>query len=261
MNKTRCTNQHWFDADEYSACPHCGAQRMTEEMAAALESGTILDSRAEGEKPKKKGFFKGKNKSKEQDIKTTGGVIEIAASIKTSGIPYGSSITHSVTSNPKEEPINPEVLGAQQFPRTGVLIPPASGATPGGVQDIKTITIYANEQGEEPVTGWLVCVHGEYKGRSFPLKAGVNVIGRDEKAYICLKKDLQVSREKHASVIYEPKKKIFYLGEGENSMTYCNDELVCGKQEINAYDSIEIGGGKYLFIPLCGERFDWDKEN
>lgn len=123
---------------------------------------------------------------------------------------------------------------------------------------IKTVSVYATESGEEPVTGWLVGMEGVYRGSSFSLKTGVNVIGRDVSAYVCLKKDTQVSRKCHATVLYEPKKKVFYLGEGENTMTYLNDELLSGKQKLNDRDMIEIGGGKYMFVPLCGENFDWD---
>lgn len=317
MNKLKCTNQHWFDADVYSVCPHCGAQRMTEEMVGEPESGDNPDNE---EKSKKKVFFWRKSKIAEQDENITLGEKEMGASKNFSGGPSGRSTTHSASSYPEDALTKPAGVGEKRFPETEVLIPPASGKmsystqnmkkndttetqgmmtgtqkaenstskvpftgtvlhtsgqseliNPGAemmkqlfpkeIDEIKTVTIYANEQGEEPVTGWLVCVSGIYRGRSFPLKAGVNVIGRDENAFVCLKKDLQVSREKHASIIYEPKRKIFYLGEGQNSLTYCNDELICGKQEINAYDSIEIGGGKYLFIPLCGEKFDWDTEH
>lgn len=278
MNKSKCLNGHWFDADKYSVCPHCGAGKNAGDVTGEPET-SMSTGEDSSERIKKKGlFWNRKEKNKESEIGTTGGVSEAARSINTVGIPYGSSVIHSVTTNPKEMPINPEGLEEHKLPNTEVLFKPVVqhadveknekvpkkeeqniSTVRREIDDIKTISVYANVQGEEPVTGWLVGVRGEYRGSSFNLKAGVNVISRDAGSYICLKKDAQVSRGKHATIIYEPKKKVFYLGEGDNTMTYCNDELVCGKQELKSYDSIEVGGGLYLFVPFCGEMFDWDK--
>ncbi len=279
-NKAQCINGHWFDADKFSVCPHCGEKKKMGEVTVSQGLSVSLEAEVL-DKSKRKGlFWSRKEKNTETEIRTTGGVSEAAVGISSEGPTCGNAITHSVSTNPKEVPINPEVLAGQSLPHTEVLIKPVGqiakqipkdlevqkrevqsiATVKRDIDDVKTITIYATEQGEEPVTGWLVGVRGEYRGNSFNLKAGVNVISRDAGAYVCLKKDVQVSRGKHASIIYEPKKKVFYLGEGENTMTYCNDELVCGKQTLKPYDSIEIGGGSYLFIPFCGEQFDWDKE-
>lgn len=278
-NKAQCMNGHWFDADKFSVCPHCGEKKKGGEVTATHELVASLETE-NPDKVKKKGlFWNRKEKNKEAEIRMTGGVSEAAANPNVERISYENSIIHSISINSKEVSLNSEMLESQRLPHTEVLIKPigkslnVQGMNSAEVQkkesvtavkkdidDIKTISIYANIQGEEPVTGWLVGVRGEYKGNSFNLKTGVNVISRDASAYVCLKKDAQVSRGKHATIIYEPKKKVFYIGEGENTMTYCNDELVCGKQELKSYDSIEIGGGSYLFIPFCGEQFDWDKE-
>ena len=34
MRKAQCTNMHYFDADAYAVCPHCGAPERREEAAA-----------------------------------------------------------------------------------------------------------------------------------------------------------------------------------------------------------------------------------
>lgn len=294
-NKVQCVNKHWFNAAKYDVCPHCGAKQAGETGGGTTEKEVNASLNKTEEKGKKKGFFWSKNKEKstESEIKVTGGVADVVSERSSIGISFGNSITHHLTSQPEEQVINPVGYENAFYPKTEVLMKPVSApgtitnqqtaATEEGyteksplpvhaepatsadvprkrdIDDVKTISIYANEQGEEPVTGWLVGITGTYRGTSFSLKTGVNVIGRDASAYVCLKKDVQVSRGKHASIIYEPKKKMFYLGEGENTLTYCNEELVCGKQELKPYDAIEIGGGKYLFVPFCGDSFDWEK--
>ena len=292
-NKVQCVNRHWFNAAKYDVCPHCGAKQAEAGGSIATENEISTSLNRTEEKGKKKGFFWNKNKEKntEQEIKVTGGVSDYVSERNTIGISFGNSVTHHLTSQPEEQVINPVGYENAFYPKTEVLMKPVSATgtisneqtavteeytvksplpvknepiaaeapRKRDIDDVKTISIYANEQGEEPVTGWLVGVAGIYRGASFSLKAGVNVIGRDAGSYVCLKKDPQVSRGKHASIIYEPKKKLFYLGEGENSLTYCNEELVCGKQELKPYDAIEIGGGKYVFVPFCGENFDWEK--
>lgn len=226
-NKVRCINGHWFNADKFSACPHCGAKE------------TVIS-----EEP--------------------GGVAGGAGTIRTGKPDWGRSGSENPGGNiPETEILFPPGGGSVhpvQVSKISEKETPWTDKTPKGIEDIKTITIYADEQGEEPVTGWLVCVKGLYHGNSFSLKTGVNLIGREERSYVCLRRDAQVSRSRHAVLIYEPKKKVFYIGEGESALTYCNGELVYGKRQLQAYDSIEIGGGEYLFVPFCGERFDWSGE-
>lgn len=225
MNKVRCENLHWFDADKFSVCPHCGAQKQSEKQ--------VEDKKEE----KKKGLFR--KRTQEQEA-----------------VSCPSEIVVSSKNQKTEVMYEPEAILAYQRAQEQE----AAQVMHTDIDELKTVSRFAGVQGEEPVTGWIVGVRGEYRGVSFHLKTGVNVISRDASAVVSLKKDVQVSRGKHAVIIYEPKKKIFYLGEGENTLTYCNEELVCGKQELKPYDSIEIGEGIYRFIPFCGERFDWDRE-
>lgn len=108
--------------------------------------------------------------------------------------------------------------------------------------------------------GWLVCISGQHLGNTFMLSAGKNSIGRLSNNQIALVKDPSVSREKHASVVYEPKKRVFYLQPGDSSgLTYLNDEYIDSSRMIQAYDVIEIGETKLMLMPLCSEKFTWDE--
>lgn len=295
MNKVQCSGEgrHYFDAEVYAVCPVCGAKTMTEELAAAQEAVQERENGKIAKKQKKKKIFWGKEKESTEEEKGT----EVKTEVQPSKTSDGNSTVRSISGSRAQSAwkegegkypiteilVQPSGLSKQQssgeqssHEEWGRAIPFVSAPHPDNdtkkeqeepiihekvdIDDIKTITIFGDRNESEPVTGWLVCVKGEYRGESFPLKAGVNVIARGGAADVCLKKDTKVSRQKHASVIYEPKKKVFYIGEGESSLTYCNEELVYGKQELKAYDSIEIGNGLYLFIPFSGERFDWDRE-
>ena len=112
----------------------------------------------------------------------------------------------------------------------------------------------------DPVVGWLVCIKGNHLGESFSIYAGRNAIGRGVSNKIILPKDNKVSREKHAWITYEPKRRKFYIQPGEGSgLAYLNGEMVMESHLINNRDELEIGDGLYLLIPLCGDDFSWEK--
>jgi hypothetical protein len=70
--------------------------------------------------------------------------------------------------------------------------------------------------------------------------------------------DDSISREKHAAVSFEPKRKIFWLLPGDSSgLVYRNDEVVNGPTELRARDVIELGRTKLMFFPLCDDQFQW----
>ncbi|MBQ2904658.1 MAG: FHA domain-containing protein [Clostridia bacterium] len=125
--------------------------------------------------------------------------------------------------------------------------------------DEKTVAFYNFSNAIEPVVGWIICVEGEYMGESFSLKSGRNNIGRSLAMDIALAKEKSVSRERHASITYEPNKMKFYIQSGESSgLTYVNDELIMMFTELNDYDVITLGASKFVFLRLCGEKFSWD---
>ena len=40
-------------------------------------------------------------------------------------------------------------------------------------------------------------------------------------------------------------------------MAYLNDQAVYVPTELNPYDTIELGKSRFIFVPLCGENFEW----
>lgn len=111
----------------------------------------------------------------------------------------------------------------------------------------------------EPVVGWLVCVGGCHFGECFNICAGKNSIGRSEENRIVISDDNGISRIKHALIVYEPKKRNFYLQPGDSSgLTYLNEEYITDSQKLSLHDTIELGDSKFMFVPLCGEKFSWE---
>jgi len=122
----------------------------------------------------------------------------------------------------------------------------------------KTVGIY-HDVSSEPVVGWLVCIKGESVGESFNLKAGKNNVGRGAGMDVALINEPTVNRDKHAVIIYEPKKRVFYLQPGDaNGLVYLNEEFMMAPAQLTAGDNIQLGEAVFRFVPLCGPDFVWD---
>lgn len=132
--------------------------------------------------------------------------------------------------------------------------PPVAAET-----DDKTMPYLGETTGIQPVTGWLVCVEGPQMGQDYRIMAEKNFIGRAEEMQIRIIGDNAVSRRNHAVIVYDPKKRNFYLLPGDASgLAYHNNEAVYTPVELNAYDLIQLGRSKFVFVPLCGPHFEWD---
>ncbi|MCU6339814.1 hypothetical protein KW823_25185, partial [Enterobacter quasiroggenkampii] len=113
--------------------------------------------------------------------------------------------------------------------------------------------------GIEPVTGWLVCVEGPQLGQDYRIMAEKNFFGRAEARYIRILGDYAISRRNHSAIVYDAKKRHFYLlPGGAPGLAYHNEEAVYSPVELAAYDVIQLGRSKFIFIPLCGIHFEWN---
>ncbi|MCM1026238.1 MAG: hypothetical protein NC432_07365 [Roseburia sp.] len=130
-----------------------------------------------------------------------------------------------------------------------------SGNTPKN--DGKTVGYFSVGLDTEPPVGYLICTEGEDYGTGFPLKSGINSLGRSSAMDVVVM-DVKVSREKQAFVMYEPHKREFFLKPGDGvGLCYLNDELVLEPKKLKAYDLILLGDTKLMLIPVCGEQFSW----
>jgi hypothetical protein len=111
-----------------------------------------------------------------------------------------------------------------------------------------------------PVVGWLVIIDGPGKGIDRRIISGMNSIGRDINNTICIDfGDNTISRNKHCTIIYDYKNKIFFLQHGDGSnLTYLNDSVVLQPTKLENYDEIFIGNTKFKFVSFCSNDFNWD---
>lgn len=128
--------------------------------------------------------------------------------------------------------------------------------------DSYNVTLPRNYRSEtsalQPVTGWLVCIEGADKGKDYRLHAEINYIGRSRSNDVVLGSDPTVSRDRHALLAYDPKARMFFFApSGGSSIVRQNGRPVLSTVELKAGDRLEIGEGIYMFVPLCGENFQW----
>lgn len=112
---------------------------------------------------------------------------------------------------------------------------------------------------QDPVVGWLVIIGGPGQGRALALGYGRNSIARGPKARISLDfGDLEISRDEHAVLTYDPKGRRFYLQHGGGTnLTYLNEQPVLVPTELQGREIIWLGQTQLRFVPFCGEDFDW----
>lgn len=110
----------------------------------------------------------------------------------------------------------------------------------------------------EPVVGWLVCVEGKERGRDYRLLAGRNYIGRSVDMDVSIPDDQQLSREKHCSIIYDPRSFRFVLLPGDSTLTMVNGAAQNAPCDINDGDIISCGSTKLCLIRFCKEGRDWE---
>ncbi|MDI9370024.1 MAG: FHA domain-containing protein [Synergistaceae bacterium] len=135
--------------------------------------------------------------------------------------------------------------------------PPSKSAIDEG----HTVAVVKRKIGIDPVVGWFVCIKGPDRGRDYRIRSEKNSIGRADSMDVCISSDDTISRVDHAFVVYDPKKRSFRVQAGSGrGLIYLNGEEVSASEKLNAYDRLEMGRSEFLFIPLCGEEFQWEEE-
>lgn len=245
MAQIECGRGHLYDPDKYPTCPYCGGgQKITVASAgrtapvgrSVLSPGRTAPVSVTA--PQKTAPLSGAPVTAPQRTAPLSGAVPVTAAQKTAP-PRGYGV-------PQPEPV-------QTAP------PPGFGVSVTAAG--KTVGMMQSQMGFDPVVGWLACVAGPSRGKSYTIRGGVNSIGRSERMDIVITGDLKISSENHAKISYSDKHNRFNLlpGEGRN-IVYLNDEEVFTPMPLNAYDLIDFGETKLLFIPLCGERFTWKTE-
>lgn len=255
MKITRCANGHFFDEERYQNCPHCAfmqddSKTVREEKEPVtiplfLHGGTMKNE----EDPPTMPLNWMKKSSQENMIDEDPVTMPLRK----------QSVQHK---HLEDERMEKNVSEESQFSTSSLRDEINRARYDVHVEnqdDERTIGFYHKKQKVSPVTGWLVCIEGPDYGMSYPLKAGKNYIGRGTEMDVVISGDKSVSRDKHAIILFEPKKTQFLAMPGESrELYYINDDVVLTIMPIKDRDIISLGDTKLLFVPLCGDSFHWE---
>ena len=250
MAQIECGRGHLYDPDKNPTCPYCnGGQKIT--VASAGRTAPIGRSVLS---PSRTAPVGGTPVTAAQKTAPLSGV-SVTAPQKTAPL-SGISVTAPQKTMPPRGYGTPTPEPVQTAP------PPPPGFGVSVAAAGKTVGMMQSQMGFDPVVGWLACVAGPSRGKSYTVRGGVNAIGRSERMDIVITGDLKISAENHAKISYSDKHNRFNLlpGEGRN-IVYLNDEEVFTPMPLHAYDLIDFGETKLLFVPLCGEKFTWEDKD
>ncbi len=136
------------------------------------------------------------------------------------------------------------------------------GSSVENYSDATAPVVVGGVEGFSPVVGWLVCVDGPAEGTDYRIRAGYNYIGRSENMDICIQGDNTIGRDRHAMIAYDPQEKVYFFGPADGkSIVRKNGKMVMVPTELEAYDVVSVGSTKLMFVPLCGEHFNWKEKN
>jgi hypothetical protein len=242
MAQIECGRGHLYDPDQYPTCPYCNTRQQITVAAAGRTAPLRVTA------PNRTAPLSATPVTEEQRTQPPKGYTPVTADQKTQP-PRGYM---PVTAENKTQPPRSYDPAAVQS-----TAPPRVSVAQGG----RTVGLMQEQMGFDPVVGWLACVEGPSRGKSYTIRGGVNSIGRGDRMDITITGDMKLSAENHAKLSYSERSNRFNLipGDGRN-IIYLNGEEVFVPTVLSAYDLIDFGETKLLFIPLCGERFTWGKE-
>ena len=230
MEIVRCSKGHFYDSEENATCPMCAAE--------AAGNRNPLGNNILGDDILPTDYF------------------------GHTGDSYAVDNTPSPTL-----PVDPNGGKVQSYQPTvsaGLQDPPIET-----VQPYKTTlpVIPVDGDGNEesapfdPVVGWLVCIEGATKGNDYRIHSQNNYIGRSARMDISIPGDPHISAENSATIAYDNVDRTFYFGPGSGrNIVRVNGKPALSVEKIEAYDVLTIGTTKLLFVPLCGDRFDWNEK-
>lgn len=115
------------------------------------------------------------------------------------------------------------------------------------------------EEEGQPVCGWLVCIRGARVGKDYQIHNGKNFVGRGDDMDIQILGDNEINRRNHAVIVYDQKKRNTVILPGDSAgLAYLRGEAVYVPAQLNPYDTIELGKSRFIFVPLCGQNFEWN---
>ena len=254
MSMNRCDQGHIYDSSVHRRCPSCGVAglNMSPTRPAAPPNGPSGPASAgSGPRPG-----------------PSSPTMRVGPILPPRGARPGSEL-------PQDDAASYRAAGRETRPRS---VPGrTSGVTVAFWQKPSKDEVAREAATVDPVVGWLVAIDGPegIKGRDYRLYSEGNPIGRDNHHRVAIKDDT-ISRDVHAVLTYDPRSEdsAYYIQPGGRHMVYriryvqdpdggpaqMAREAVLTPTRLEAFDMVEIGKTKLLFVPLCNDRFRWQWE-
>ncbi|MGE0702060.1 MAG: FHA domain-containing protein [Hyphomicrobiaceae bacterium] len=144
--------------------------------------------------------------------------------------------------------------------RQGMVRPQA----PGGAARTQLVRgkslVKRTEFHQDPVVGWLVIIGGPGLGAFRPIFEGNNTLGRSSGQRIPIDfGDETISSEEQAYIRYDSVDRRFLLvpNLAKTNIVSVNDSKPTTAVELTAMDVITMGHTQLVFVPFCGQEFDW----
>lgn len=158
-----------------------------------------------------------------------------------------------------------QIFGRRSHPEASQrsATPQSAAAPAASTQPTHTASVDAMA---DPVAGWLVVIRGPGQGNFLKVGYGQNSVGREagkNQRILLAFGDGQISRENHATIIYEPKGKQFFITPGTGTqLAYLMDGdtpvPVMAVTQLLPNQHILFGDTLVRFVQLCGPEFTWD---
>lgn len=125
--------------------------------------------------------------------------------------------------------------------------------------DSTVLLNYGNNEAIETVMGWLVGIAGNEYGKSFELTTKEYKLKGKASIEIELNENLPESFRNSVKIGFGRTSEVFYIKAIAGNVVCVNKDAVMGQQMLESGDVVSMGEIKFAFIPLCGNKFDWDK--
>lgn len=228
-----CGRGHFYNPNEHSSCPQCAKENGGVDILGVTEPADF--SRFSGNE--------------------SGGFSTLPIdfdSFASGGNYVGVTEPVGAAFEQKNDPLLTSDFKGSSFGSKVQEYAPTAPVTPGYASGTSNIPF-------QPVVGWLVCIDGAAKGRDYRIHSQYNYIGRGQHMDICISGDDCISTEKAAILAYDDQEKFFSFGPGMgHNVVRVNGKMLMNAVVLQAYDQLTIGKTTLLFVPLCGERFDWN---
>jgi len=237
MEYKRCEKGHFYDPSIYSTCPTCAAE--ANQQAAGMD--TIGETMPIGA-----------TEPIDNSMNATVGPTE---PIYSSGMAGGQTVGDTMpVTNPGFTPTDFASNSWQSgYPNNNPNVQNYEPTQPMPID---------NTAGFSPVTGWLVCIDGPEKGKDYRIHNGNNYIGRAQEMDICIENDNHISNVNAGVLGFDEIENLFFFGPaGGRNTVRVNGKMVINAVELAPYDRIKIGTTELMFVPLCGEKFSWNRES